>query len=239
MQVCTSLQTDNHARTPPLFFSRPDALPAAQPTVSKHRRHCNYKVTTIDGNSDLATEKDSSPGYWKSKIFGSHYSMISHRSSCCILVVYPFSQLSDASTQMKCKTRIETQNVIEEYIHKISWHINKLSQQLPKQCRTQMTRSSATADGLRDMMCHNIYCTSIESCGKIKKLTESWSEMLLPAGMHRCTYCLNALMHAQTDRQPKNIMPPGLSTGWANAQNYLSSLLHTNVHRHTTVKLWQ
>jgi len=37
MQVCTSLQTDNHASTQPLsFFYRPDALPAAQPTVSKH-----------------------------------------------------------------------------------------------------------------------------------------------------------------------------------------------------------
>ena len=29
MQVCTSLQTDNHASTPPLSFYRPDALPAA------------------------------------------------------------------------------------------------------------------------------------------------------------------------------------------------------------------
>ena len=37
MQVCTSLQTDNHASTPPLsFFYRPGALPAAQPTASKH-----------------------------------------------------------------------------------------------------------------------------------------------------------------------------------------------------------
>jgi len=37
MQVCTSLQTDNDASTPPLkFFYRPDALPAAQPTASKH-----------------------------------------------------------------------------------------------------------------------------------------------------------------------------------------------------------
>jgi len=37
MEVCTSLQTDNHASNPPLsFFYRPDALPAAQPTVSKH-----------------------------------------------------------------------------------------------------------------------------------------------------------------------------------------------------------
>jgi len=36
MQVCTSFQTDNHASTPLLSFYRPDALLAAQPTVSKH-----------------------------------------------------------------------------------------------------------------------------------------------------------------------------------------------------------
>jgi len=37
MQVCTLLQRDNRASTPPLsFFYRPDALPAAQPTASKH-----------------------------------------------------------------------------------------------------------------------------------------------------------------------------------------------------------
>jgi len=35
-QVCTSLQTDNHASTPPLSFYRPDALPVAQPTVSNN-----------------------------------------------------------------------------------------------------------------------------------------------------------------------------------------------------------
>ena len=38
MQVCTSLQTDNHTSTPPLSFYRPDALPATQPTASKHWR---------------------------------------------------------------------------------------------------------------------------------------------------------------------------------------------------------
>ena len=43
MQVCTSLQTDNHASTPPLVFYRPDALPAAIPTASKHwRQLCKY-----------------------------------------------------------------------------------------------------------------------------------------------------------------------------------------------------
>jgi len=37
MQVCISLHTDNHASSPPLsFFYRPDALPVAQPTASKH-----------------------------------------------------------------------------------------------------------------------------------------------------------------------------------------------------------
>ena len=36
MQVCTLLQTDSHTST--LFFYRPDALPAAQPTASKHGR---------------------------------------------------------------------------------------------------------------------------------------------------------------------------------------------------------
>ena len=36
MQVCTSLQTDNHASTPPLSFYSPDALSATQTTASKH-----------------------------------------------------------------------------------------------------------------------------------------------------------------------------------------------------------
>ena len=35
MQVCTSLQTDNHASTQHSVFYRPDALSAAQPTASK------------------------------------------------------------------------------------------------------------------------------------------------------------------------------------------------------------
>jgi len=36
LQVCILLQTDNQASTPPLSFYRPDALPATQPTASKH-----------------------------------------------------------------------------------------------------------------------------------------------------------------------------------------------------------
>jgi len=38
MHVWTSLQTDNHASTPPLSFCKPDALPATRPTASKHWR---------------------------------------------------------------------------------------------------------------------------------------------------------------------------------------------------------
>jgi len=34
--ICTSLHTDNHASISSLIFYRPDALPDAQPTVSKH-----------------------------------------------------------------------------------------------------------------------------------------------------------------------------------------------------------
>ena len=43
IQVCTSLQADNHASTPLPSFFRPDALPATQPTVSKHWRQNNNK----------------------------------------------------------------------------------------------------------------------------------------------------------------------------------------------------
>ena len=46
MQDCISLQTDNHASAPPLVFYRPDALPAAQPTASKHWRHMKTTFTT-------------------------------------------------------------------------------------------------------------------------------------------------------------------------------------------------
>jgi len=36
MQVSTLLQSDDHASTPPLSFLQADALPATQPTASKH-----------------------------------------------------------------------------------------------------------------------------------------------------------------------------------------------------------
>ena len=59
VQVCTSLQTDNNASTPPLSFYRPDALPAANqqrqgtedmPSVPLHR-HCSaYYVDGVNNS---------------------------------------------------------------------------------------------------------------------------------------------------------------------------------------------
>jgi len=43
MQVCTSLQTNNHANTPPLFL-RLDALPAAQQCQSTESKSAQPKV---------------------------------------------------------------------------------------------------------------------------------------------------------------------------------------------------
>jgi len=45
--ICTSLHTDNDASTSRLSFYRPDALPAAQPTDSKHWRQIYHSFTSI------------------------------------------------------------------------------------------------------------------------------------------------------------------------------------------------
>jgi len=48
MQVCTSLQTDNHASTSLLnFFTGRFALPTAQPTVSKHWRQNRKEIRPV------------------------------------------------------------------------------------------------------------------------------------------------------------------------------------------------
>jgi len=43
MQVCTSLQADNHASTQPLSFYWPDALPSAQTNCVKALKASNFK----------------------------------------------------------------------------------------------------------------------------------------------------------------------------------------------------
>ena len=65
--VCsTSLQTDNHASTPPLCFYRPDALPDAQPTAPKHWSltvmmviHRWWWLFTASAESDIQTAPTS------------------------------------------------------------------------------------------------------------------------------------------------------------------------------------
>jgi len=55
--ICISLQTDNHASTSSLSFYRPDALPAAQPTASKHGRQQlvnSHTVNKLNTNVYLA-----------------------------------------------------------------------------------------------------------------------------------------------------------------------------------------
>jgi len=44
LSICTSFQTDNHIKKPSLDFYRPDALPDAQPTVSKQAHRMTEKA---------------------------------------------------------------------------------------------------------------------------------------------------------------------------------------------------
>ena len=57
--IYTSLQTDNHASTSPVSFYRPDALPAAQPTASKHWRHTCIQYLQMKTHSFMAIIQDN------------------------------------------------------------------------------------------------------------------------------------------------------------------------------------
>jgi len=74
MQVCTSNQTDNHASTPPLWFYRPDALPAAQPTASKHWRQATDTISHLNRYSFDVLKITKywqliKPKYWDTKSY--------------------------------------------------------------------------------------------------------------------------------------------------------------------------
>jgi len=49
--ICTTLQTDDHTNTSSLNFYRPDALPDAQPTVSKHWRQTLLQNSKLNSAS--------------------------------------------------------------------------------------------------------------------------------------------------------------------------------------------
>ena len=78
MQVCTSLQTDNHASIPPLSFYRADALSAAQLTASKH---WSYFVT-----NEHKSEYDKS-SLDEPKV-ARHNSSLSQQTSSCLYISY-------------------------------------------------------------------------------------------------------------------------------------------------------
>jgi len=68
MQVCILLQTDNHTSPPPpICFYRPDALPATQPTASKHwRQNGQEQVMWIRGILKV-TQQRSAQNWQQSK----------------------------------------------------------------------------------------------------------------------------------------------------------------------------
>ena len=55
MEICTSTQTHNHAGIPPISFYRLYAIPAAQPTASKHwRQSVEHRMNTKDQSRVLS-----------------------------------------------------------------------------------------------------------------------------------------------------------------------------------------
>ena len=56
--ICILLWTDNHASTWSLSFYRPDALPAAQPTASKHWRQYQTRTALAQGPTNCTSTFD-------------------------------------------------------------------------------------------------------------------------------------------------------------------------------------
>ena len=97
-QVCISLQTDNHASTPPLVFYRPDALPATQPTASQHWRHSSTNTHTAF--------------QWRSQKFSTGSASICSIPFC----PFPFSCPTKSAVQSKNVTTYHTAWMIERTI---------------------------------------------------------------------------------------------------------------------------
>ena len=103
MQVCTSLQTDNHASTPPLSFYRPHAQPTASKHEGKTKQNNGGSLITLSlcdcDEGDTTGERGDSmlacrPSRW---LVGS----ISHSACCFQLDLSPLSgtrELSDPAT---------------------------------------------------------------------------------------------------------------------------------------------
>ena len=83
MQVCTLLQTDNHTSNPPLVFYRLDALPAAQPTASKHWRQ------SIDISGLPGPQPQHMAGKWDRRTDARHLHM--HRPCSTVPMMWAIS----------------------------------------------------------------------------------------------------------------------------------------------------
>jgi len=59
--ICTLLQTDNHASTSSLIILQADALPDAQPTVSKHWRQKSTENEEINRNGTCSMNAMANP----------------------------------------------------------------------------------------------------------------------------------------------------------------------------------
>jgi len=117
MQVCALLQTDNHTSTSPLWFYKPDALPAAQPTASKHWKHWsvnpNAYSNPIPKPCPMQARGHNTPLIWflilaLYILFACLYRMLSHLS-----FFYTFSLLISSLTYLllwkytRCISRLD------------------------------------------------------------------------------------------------------------------------------------
>jgi len=131
MQVCTSLQTDNHSSTLPLSFYRPDALPAAQPTASKHwtcRTWNKIKynkcflaliyLILVVGPSEIKLMRNKVNVFWHLFYFF-YFTVLTLNVSCMFLQVSIFSR------QSHCSQFPPTQHLNAWLLHHAFWGITR------------------------------------------------------------------------------------------------------------------
>ena len=122
MQVCTSLQTDNHASTPPLSFYRPDALPAAQPTVSKH---WSYDLGKMSRSKVIAWKTDMHPTkcYAWSELAKPSWATRAHRLAINFYSPQPDTDLCSKkmNTTLVCGIRVNSPIFTGTPTHTAGW----------------------------------------------------------------------------------------------------------------------
>ena len=97
-----SLQTDNHASTPPLSFYRPDALPAAQPIASKHWRQ---KLTASQLENASAKNMHEHTHWWTDHpetwcLCRIYWTVGGIEEECCTVLIQPIPLRNTARTEI-------------------------------------------------------------------------------------------------------------------------------------------